>query len=315
MVPVLHRGRPLIPVEELAMLGHEVDEEEDDVEPKQSVVSKNRRIHPSVDIARRPAARRLRSQGQSGHVAGIAEAQVVDVDDPGERPSRCHDDVLGCRDVVNQVHVMANCESIPEVKDGKLVSSKVTDKNFSKIEKGSLAAVHALIIHQTGATTAASSFSSYESGKAGAHFLIDSDGTIYQTARVNQKCWHIGNVRSRCYENKSCTPDEFKAVKSILFRKGTGYTVRLRKLTEHEATKDYPATYPTNSDAIGIELVGGFDDKTHKYATVTKQQNDSLAWLVATLSAVFKLADSDVYKHPQVSYKQPSEAASASWRQ
>jgi N-acetyl-anhydromuramyl-L-alanine amidase AmpD len=209
---------------------------------------------------------------------------------------------------------MPNSASISEIKDGKLISSKVTYKGFPKIEKGSLSAVHALTIHQTGGKTAASSFSSYKSGKAGAHFLIDLDGTIYQTARVNKKCWHIGNVRSRCYENKSCTSDELKAVNSILFRKGRSYTVRLRELTEHEAEKDYPARYPTNSDAIGIELVGGFDDKTRKYATATKQQNDSLAWLVATLSAVFKLGDSDVYRHPQVSYKQPSEAASASWQ-
>lgn len=58
---------------------------------------------------------------------------------------------------------------------GKLVHSKVTDKVNPKIEKGALSTVHAIVVHQTGAATAASSFASYEAGENGAHFLIDTD--------------------------------------------------------------------------------------------------------------------------------------------
>jgi len=40
-------------------------------------------------------------------------------------------------------------ESTPAVKNGKLVASKVIDKVKSKIEKGSLTKVDAIVVHQT----------------------------------------------------------------------------------------------------------------------------------------------------------------------
>ncbi|MCQ8104377.1 N-acetylmuramoyl-L-alanine amidase [Methylomonas sp. SURF-2] len=109
---------------------------------------------------------------------------------------------------------------------GKLVHKNVTDKVNSAIEKGALSVVHAIVVHQTGAATAGSSFSSYDSGNNGAHFLIDKDGTIYQTARIDQKCWHVGNIRSRCQEMKSCTADELKELNALLFKKGESYSAR-----------------------------------------------------------------------------------------
>src|SRR5215475_1418629 len=111
-------------------------------------------------------------------------------------------------------------ESTPTVKNGKLVASKVTNKVKSKIEKGSLTKVNAIVVHQTGSSNAASSLSSYDKGVNGAHFLIDKDGTIYQTARIDQKCWHVGNIKSRCNELKTCTSDELKEINSTLFKKG-----------------------------------------------------------------------------------------------
>jgi N-acetyl-anhydromuramyl-L-alanine amidase AmpD len=200
----------------------------------------------------------------------------------------------------------------PTLSDGKLVTDNVTLKINSKIEKGALVAVHAIIVHQTGGDTAASAFSSYDKGENGAHFLIDKDGTIYQTARVTQKCWHVGMIQSRCYKNKSCSADELKDIKSILFHQAESYSTRIKNLYGHEKDKSYPDRYPTNEDSIGIELVSGFTLKDG-YETATDAQNTSLSWLVSALDTLLNLTGDDTYRHSEVGYKQPTEASSARW--
>lgn len=209
---------------------------------------------------------------------------------------------------------MAGPETTPTISNGKLVSPKVVDKVTAKIEKGALTTVSALVVHQTGGSNAASSLASYEAGKAGAHFLIDKDGTLYQTARINQKCWHVGNIRSRCYELKTCDAQELKTIEGILFKKGQAYAVRIRNLNDHESKKSLPDRYPTNEDSIGIEIVGAFSAKSKTYETVTTAQNQSLAWLVGALQSTLGLAADHVYTHPQVSYKEKSEASTAKWK-
>jgi N-acetyl-anhydromuramyl-L-alanine amidase AmpD len=205
-------------------------------------------------------------------------------------------------------------EATATVMNGKLIASRVIDKVTSKIEKGALTRVNAIIIHQTGSDSADSSLSSYSGGVNGAHFLIDKDGIIFQTARINQKCWHVGNIKSRCSELKTCNAEDLKEINSILFKKGESYELRVRNLSQHEAKKTYPQRYPTNDDALGIELVGRFDAKSGSYDTVTRPQNESLIWLVSVLEAGLGLTNDDIYRHPQVSYKQTSEAESANWR-
>lgn len=197
---------------------------------------------------------------------------------------------------------------------GKLIHSKVADRVNSKIEKGALTKANALVIHQTGADSAESSLSSYDSGNNGAHFLIGKDGVIYQTARIDQKCWHVGKTRVKCLETKTCTADELKAVNALLFKKGESYTVRVKNAHDREATKPYPDRYPNNDDAIGIEIVGAFDSKAGTYDTVNREQNASLVWLVQVLTAKLAIASSEVYKHGTISYKQPTEAATAQWK-
>lgn len=202
----------------------------------------------------------------------------------------------------------------PSLKGGKVLSPEVTDRITSRIEKGALSKVDAIVVHQTGGATAESAFNSYKKGGEGAHFLIDTDGTIYQTARVSQKCWHVGKIRSRCYQLQSCTADELADVKKILFARKAAYAVRVKKLHDHESEKPYPERYPTNDDSLGIELVGGADADSGQYDDATREQNTSLTWLVSTLESLLKLSDSDIYRHPQVSYKQSSEASSAKWK-
>lgn len=201
----------------------------------------------------------------------------------------------------------------PTLSGGRLISNRVIDKISNKIEKGAMVDVRAIVVHQTGGATAESALGNYnKAGANGAHFLIDKDGTIYQTARINQKCWHVGTIQSRCYKLKTCSVEELKNVKQILFNQAGSYEARVKKLHRHEMRKAYPDRYPSNEDSIGIELAAEFSQK-HGYEFATAAQNDSLRWLVSTLENLLKLSASDVYRHSEVSYKQPSEATSARW--
>jgi N-acetyl-anhydromuramyl-L-alanine amidase AmpD len=185
------------------------------------------------------------------------------------------------------------------ITNGIVVDAKVTPKIESKIEKGAMSTVNGILVHQTGGTSAASAFSSYASGAAGAHFLIDKDGTIYQTARVTQKTWHVGRLQARCVAENRCTaPKKWDP----------------RGTHTNESAKSWPDRYPSNEDSIGIELVGRFDAGTKKYETVTTEQNASLKWLVDELSVTLRLQINEVFRHPTVSYKEPTEASSANWK-
>ncbi|MES2826294.1 MAG: N-acetylmuramoyl-L-alanine amidase [Pseudomonadota bacterium] len=77
--------------------------------------------------------------------------------------------------------------------------------------------------------------------------------------------------------------------------------------------KNYPDKYPSNNDSIGIEIAGQFLTKTQSYEPVNAKQNASLKWLVAELSNHLSLQAGDIYRHPDISYKQPTEASSAKW--
>lgn len=211
------------------------------------------------------------------------------------------------------------------------------------IERGDMSQVNGIVIHQTGASTAASTFSSYaKPGANGAHFLIDKDGTIYQTASLRKATNHVGPLLSRCEAEQSC-PKSNSGVKVMHNR---------------EKAKDAGERYPSNQDAIGIELVGGYhvaksltesvdargqrtvtlqtdkgrtivyervsdkvlaamkyeNEKTNEryiYEPVTAEQNASLKWLTEQLQAEFNLPDSEVFAHPVVSRKNQTEASTA----
>ena len=87
---------------------------------------------------------------------------------------------------------------------------------------------------------------------------------------------------------------------------------QIKYIDTNERTKSYPARYPVNSDSVGIELVGLALDKNN-FDAVTPAQNDSLKWLIGELSNQFKLGASDIFRHPDVSHKNPGEAKSAQW--
>lgn len=197
--------------------------------------------------------------------------------------------------------------------NGELLDEKVTQKIFKQLHKGKIDKINAIVVHQTGGATAENTFNSYSTSPNGAHFLIDKDGTIYQTALTTQITYHVGKLKSRCLETAACTPAETSAANAIYLQKGVSYSVKVQNIHKLESAKSYPDRYPSNSDAVGIEIAGQFFAKTQSYEPVNAKQNASLKWLVAELSHHLSLQAGDVYRHPDVSYKQASEASTAAW--
>jgi|GEM_PF-380501 len=224
-----------------------------------------------------------------------------------------------------------------------------------KIERGEMPEVNGLIVHQTKSPSVSSTLNSYAlKGANGAHFLIDKDGTIYQTASLRQRTNHVGPLRSRCAQEESCSPEETKLNEKF----------NPTKENQRESKKPAGERFPSNRDSIGIELVGmaykakshqethnpdgsfnflivTTDGKTLRYENmtvdiasqmrqeiqksrngkdysvfeqVTDKQNESLQWLTQQLRREYSIPESEVFAHPTVSRKTGSEALTARWR-
>lgn len=192
---------------------------------------------------------------------------------------------------------------------GIIVDSKVILRRFPSIEHGPLDSAHAIVVHQTDSSTAQQTFNSYNSGGNGAHFLIDKDGQIYQTASINKRCYHVGRlIKSKCLSVGISSCKSADMAKAITM----SWSKQIRAIDAIERGKSYPERYPVNGDSVGIELVGRHIDDD-RYEVVRAMQNSSLKWLVGELFSHLSITDSDVYKHPEISYKHPGEASSAKW--
>lgn len=196
-------------------------------------------------------------------------------------------------------------------RNGYILNARVRLAARPMIEREVLHRIRGIIVHQTGGTSGASSLNSYLMKNAnGAHFLIDKDGAIYQTASLFRQTWHLGRLRARCLAEYRCSPTELNALK------------RFNPKTEHriEMAKEVPQRYPSNEDSIGIEIVGavlagnGQNPAEHGiYETVNVQQNASLRWLISELTSTFGIPMTEIFRHPVVSRKNPTEARSALW--
>lgn len=194
------------------------------------------------------------------------------------------------------------------------------------IEHGPMTSVSGIIVHQTGSGNAASVLDSYNHpGASGAHFLIDKDGTTYQVASVHRKTWHVGRLKAKCLESYSCSAIEMKAIKSF----------DVSKINKLEMAKSVPARFPSNSDAIGIELVGlcvldpryikpgmtsdqiqKLTDRYGVYEMVTPLQNVALRRLIERIQTALGMSARDkaeIYPHSEVSWKNRTEATIAQW--
>ena len=206
---------------------------------------------------------------------------------------------------------------------GMISHARVRHARSLQIERGKRAgAITGIVVHQTDADTSASSLNSYKRPKAnGAHFLIDKDGTIYQTAAIYQRTNHVGPLQARCLVIPTCTLSDFP--------EKVGATA-MHRIEMRKAPAD---RYPSNMEAIGIEMVGrarlpeGFKPDSRQkrmslerlrgdagvFPTPTVAQNQALSWLVHVLQESMHLAASEVFRHPDVSRKNITEAQGANW--
>lgn len=120
----------------------------------------------------------------------------------------------------------------------------------------------------------------------------------------------VGRLRARCLAEYRCTPTELRVLK------------RFSPKTVHrmEIAKVVPLRYPSNEDSVGIEIVGAVvagkgqnPAEQGAYETVSAQQNVSLRWLIAELTSTFGIPMAEIFRHPIVSRKNPTEAKSALW--
>ncbi|MFZ4832436.1 peptidoglycan recognition protein family protein [Rouxiella sp. Mn2063] len=195
---------------------------------------------------------------------------------------------------------------------GYIDDKRIVLKIFNTIERGKLDKVNGIVVHQTGSSTSKSTFNSYKNKSAnGAHFLIDKDGTIYQTASLYRVTWHVGKSQSRCFIARKCEPTEFKSIFHLeQTSSGKG------RVSKMEQRKSFPDRYPINIDSIGIEIVGAaprVEGKPIIYEPVNDKQNASLKWLVKELAKTLAVPLTEVYRHPEIGRKNETEASTAQW--
>jgi len=182
--------------------------------------------------------------------------------------------------------------------DGYIQGAGITKHEVAALEKGTLTGPEAIVLHRTDSSTAEGALTSFGRG-IGTHFLVDKDGTIYQTASLSQKTAHIGKIKSRCYEEGACSAGEAATIKKMGFSP--------TRIYHHEQVKAYPNRYPMNEDSVGIETVALH--LKSGWEAPTAAQSASIERLIGILQDQYGLSDNDVYEHDKISYKTSGEGA------
>lgn len=171
-------------------------------------------------------------------------------------------------------------------------------KPVASLEKGTIRGPRAVVLHRTDSRAIESPLKSFERG-IGTHFIVDKDGTVYQTASLLKKTFHVGKIKSRCFEGGSCPIEEKKMLRSWGWAPDRIY--------DHEKVKAYPERYPMNEDSVGIETVADHDGKA--WESVTPSQSVSIQSIIQILKHEYGLGNADIYEHDKISYKTPGEGA------
>jgi len=186
--------------------------------------------------------------------------------------------------------------------------------------------IRGIVVHQTDTESA---LRTSISPNKSFHFLIELDGTIYQTLSMEWQAHHVGLIHSRCILERSCPPTELDTgrLKDIyLSEKSHLSEANQRKIYAIEKKKKHPFRFPTNEDSIGIECVGkalGYVDndenkepladqtnvpeKRKIYKPIPPKQMEALKWLVNELSRHFNVPMREVFRHPEISWKHRQE--------
>lgn len=195
--------------------------------------------------------------------------------------------------------------------DGFLTDPGITRTPVAWVQHDAMPQVNGIVLHRTESSTASSTLDSWRSRTdgVGAHFLIDRDGTIHQTASVDRQAWHVGPIRSRGEVEGTISREDQREVDAARGGRAEWTGTAARAVGRLEATRPYPERYPTNGDSIGIEVVGRYNAATRTWDAPTPEQRASINRLVGSLQTNFGLNDNDVYQHDVISRKTPGEGA------
>lgn len=183
-----------------------------------------------------------------------------------------------------------------------LVGTGVVQQPISDLSAGTVQGPKAIVLHRTGGSTASGAISAFKSSGIGTHFVVDKDGTVYQTLRLSSFGWHVGKIKAKCKELGTCTKDD----REKLDRFGWNPQAISNYETRH---KEYPDRYPTSEESIGVEVVGKFDSVVSRWDEATDKQLESVRKLVECLKEHYKFSSADIYQHDEISYKTVGEGA------
>ena len=214
-----------------------------------------------------------------------------------------------------------------DIRDGKVTNPRIrlTHRLYAPSISpylhylGPMPKVRGIVVHQTDTETSDPVMHTIWKGKDtdgsvlrpnGAHFLIDKDGTIYQTALLNQQASHVGLIQARCLVRMTCSAAELPDLQKWKDSPGGG---NARRTYLHEKKKPHPIRYPSNEDSIGIECVGKAYGPRNKevFEPLTDAQKESLKWLIRELSHALKVPMTEVFRHSAIGVKNKTEAISA----
>ena len=198
----------------------------------------------------------------------------------------------------------------------KVKHADQTKQLATALEKGSLTQqqTKAIILHRTNTDTSLQAVNGFLGG-LGTHFLIDTDGTIYQCASLYKYTQHVGKIGSKCYDNDTCDENYKKTILGY-YQGKIPKQIHDNVRKEEEKNFTYPNRYPINSESIGIEVVGKANNlkilpidkkypqiifNTATWDTPTQAQKDSIKNLVEILKEEYNLSDDDVYEHDDIS--------------
>jgi N-acetyl-anhydromuramyl-L-alanine amidase AmpD len=180
------------------------------------------------------------------------------------------------------------------IKEGIVQNALILQRRFNNLEHGELKPVAGIVLHQTSRDSADETLLLYRRSANGAHFLISQEGIIYQTARVNRVCYHVGFLAPRCKAENTCSPNYLAAIDRI-FASDMAKEDKLMLQHQLEKAKKPQARYPDNTETIGIEVSGAPIGRVYQRATAA--QDIASTWLVAQLMQAFNLTRNDVYRH------------------
>lgn len=100
--------------------------------------------------------------------------------------------------------------------NGYIQNTKFISHSVPGLGHGDMPKINAIILHRTESNTKESSFSSFENKHVRTYFFVYKNGNIYQTESLFEYTSHIGKIRSRCSEEKTCSKEESKAIKKLV---------------------------------------------------------------------------------------------------